>query len=426
MSFARNLVLLCFALFAAACSPAIRFQPGEIPTPGASSPEDIQLSKLVYDTMIAKAPLLRDPGTEARVSRVMDKLLRATPQTGHWSLALIDDPMFNAMAMPGNHIFLFRGMLDSLKSDDEVAAVLAHEIGHRLALHEQKTSGEKLGEALAGLTAAALAAAVAMDENSTAEDVSDTLESAQALGAGFTTLRYSKDKEREADQIGMFLMADAGFDPGAAAKVWASRLAAEGDNSHDFFSTHPLHEDRYNAAVQLLPMAQERYRKAKNLSGESLRKASPRRPDPQLFVELDQAQKALDRGDLRSAETIANMLTQRDPQFVMGYNILGIVRIREGNAHAARAAFATALEIEPDNATLIYNTACTHALSGNPTTALPLLERSFSLDPELLETAKDDSDLSSLGSDPRFQELLSRQYLPQPPANVGGNTFSIN
>jgi len=408
------------------CTPSIRFKPGEIPTPHDSDPQDVAQARFARESIMAEAPILREPQAEARVSRIMQRLLQVTPSTGHWTVTLLDDPTFNAMATPGNYIYVFKGMLDALRSDDEVATVLAHEIGHRLAVHEQKAEGEALGEALAALTTIALGVAVAVQETSTQQDVEDTVQAAQALGEGFTTLRYSKDKEREADLIGIFLMADARYNPEAAAQVWASRYAEGGGQTHDFFSTHPLHEDRYTMAMELLPQARQRYQQALKRGSAQTAPVEVKEPSPQLDFEVSQAEQALEQDDLDLAESIASSLTRRDPTFAQGYNVLGIAKLKRGKTREAGHEFAKALKLEPSNPTLIYNSACVRALNGESSEALKLLEKSFSLDPSLVSTAEQDSDLQSLADLPSFKALLAREYTLQPPQNIGGNTLSIN
>jgi predicted Zn-dependent protease len=162
--------------------------------------------------MVAQNPILRDPVQEKRVAKILQKLLDATPTTGHWTATLVDSPIFNAMTTPGNFIYVYRGLLQTLP-DDELAAVLAHEIAHRLAQHEVESSEETLGRAISVLATIAAGVAMASQQGATQRDVANVMDATDKLGQGFTTLRYSKDKEREADQIGIFLLADAGVLP---------------------------------------------------------------------------------------------------------------------------------------------------------------------------------------------------------------------
>ena len=426
MTLVRHLAISLTLLILTGCGPGIRFRPGEIPFPTATAPENLELGHQLYQEMLSKKPVLHDPQAEKRISRILDKILAVTPTTGHWTVTLIDDPAFNAMTAPGNYIYVYRGMLDNARSDDEIAAVLGHEIGHRLAQHELQTSEETLGEALATLATIAAGVAVASQQGSTQQDVANIMDATGALGAGFTSLRYQKDQEREADQIGMFLIADAGINPMAAADVWAGRVAAEGAGGSDFFSTHPLHEDRYAMAVALLPAAHARYEAALKSKQKTKRKPSRAPPSPTLHYQISQAQEAIANNDIDTASTIAHSLTTQQPSSPEAHNLLGHVKALQGDISQARKAFQKGLKLDPEDPVLHYNMGCVHALKGERTAALASLEKAFVRNPSLVDGAKEDKDLASLYDDPEFQELLSKQYLVPAPENVGGNTFSIN
>ncbi len=424
-SIQRSVTALLFALLVG-CGPGIRFRPGEIPTPSTPNAEYVQKGQQLHGQVVAKGAVLRDRAKEKRVSKILSKLLDATPSTGHWTATLLDEPSFNAMTAPGNYIFVHRGLLEALPQDDEVAAVLAHEIGHRLAQHEIETSEETLGKAISALATIAAGVAVASQRNATRRDVNNVMRATNKLGQGFTTLRYSKDKEREADQIGMFLMADAGFDPAAAARVWASRLATSGSGGSDFFSTHPLHEDRYEMAIRLLPLAEERYQAAlKNKRGKRRTKRAPP-PSPVLTAQLSQAEEALADDDLQTASTIAQALTKQEPAAPEVFNLLGRVKALSGEEKQATKAFKKGLTLAPNDPIITYNMACLHAREGNRSEALTNLEKAFSVRPALTSTAAEDPDLESLHEDPAFKALLERVYVPPPPDNVGGNSLSVN
>jgi predicted Zn-dependent protease len=376
--------------------------------------------------MVNNAPILRDRAAEQRVSDILSKLFDATPTTGHWTVTLIDAPEFNAMTVPGNHIFVFRGLLDGAANDDEVAVVLAHEIAHRLAQHELKTSEEKWGAAIAALATVAAGVAVASQEGSTEQDVNEIMESTLQLGAGFTTLRYSRDKEREADQIGLFILADAGFNPNTAVTLWGKRAAAEGSGGSDFFSTHPLPEDRQTMAAQLLPLAQARYQNAltKHRTAEPTKRSNPL--NAEVVQHLREAEDALARRDLNTASALAQSLTARAPSSPEVYDVLGRVKAVLGEPKQAYKAFKKGLKLAPDNPTLTYNLGCSQALQGEKAAALKSLEKAFTLDPTLAKHAETDPDLVNLYNEPEFKRLLAREYVATAPANVGGNSFSIN
>ena len=421
MRFLHVLILMLLV----GCGPGIRFRPGEIPHPTTTNLSDIQAGHQLHAQMLAQSPILRDKAAEKRVTKILQKLLDATPSTGHWTATIIDDRAFNAMTAPGNFIFVYRGLLDSLP-DDEVAAVLAHEIGHRLAQHEVETSEETFGKALSVLTTIAAGAAVGMQQGATQRDIANVMDATDKIGTGFTTLRYSKDKEREADQIGIFLLADAGINPAAAPSLWAKQAAIHGAGGSDFFSTHPLDSDRYTMAARLLPLAQERYQQAlkRKKSPKAKRRAAP--PSPDLTYQISQAEEALKANDLSTASTIAQSLTATAPTVPETYNLLGRIKIRSGEEKQALKAFKKGLTLAPDDPILIYNMACVHALAGNRKEALTSLEKAFKLRPELATYAKEDSDLAAFHEDLEFKDLTEREYVALPPTGVGGNTVRVN
>jgi predicted Zn-dependent protease len=407
------------------CGPGIRFRPGEIPSPASSSPNDIYASQQFYRQTITRGRVLRDPRQEKRVTKILQKLLNATPNTGHWTATLLDSPDFNAMTSPGNFIYVNRGLLDSVP-DDELAAVLAHEIGHRLAQHEVETPEETFGKAMAVLAKIAAGAAMATQQGATPRDVTNIMDATEKIGTGLTSFRYSKDKEREADQIGIFLLADAGINPAAAPSLWARQAANNGFEGSDFFSTHPLDSDRYNMAIQLLPLAQQRYQQA--LRGKKSR-AKPKKitpPSPEVVYQLSQAEQALQANDLQTASTIAHSLSSQAPSSPETYNLLGRVKLLFGEEKQASKAFKRGLSIAPEDPVLIYNLACVQAREGKTKEALNSLEKAFTLQPNLTSTASEDSDLASLYELPEFKALLERQYIASAPSEVGGNTVRVN
>ena len=427
MKFIRYLAasLACIAL--SACAPGIRFRPGEIPAPTSTDSQKVAEGHTFYAQTLAQTPILRDKKAEKRVSSILTKLLEATPSTGHWTVTILDEPTFNAATIPGNYIFVYRGLLDGLSDDDQVAAVLAHEIGHRLAQHEIEPPEETWGKAIAMLATIAAGAAVASQQGSTPRNIEDVMNATSKIGQGFTTYRYSKDKEREADQIAIFLLADAGIPPSAAADLWGGLAAQRGTPAGgDFFRTHPLDEERYQRAAYLLPLAQTRYEAALRKKSKPSRKPKATPPSPTVAYQIAQAEQALANNDLPTATSLAQSLTSQAPSSPEAYNILGLVKFRNGETKQATKAFNRGLTLAPDDPILIYNMGCIQALQGSRDDALRSLEKAFSLRPSLVTTAHDDPDLVSLREDPQFNHLLEKEYVAPAPTDVGGNSFRVN
>jgi len=186
--------------------------------------------------------LLPDPEAQAMIDKIGQRLVRSNEkvlQSGYnFEFHLLADPdTVNAFALPGGQVFFTTGLLKRLKTEDEVAGVLGHEIGHVIGRH----SNEQMAKSkfVQGVLQAGVAAA------------SDSYQGAQVSSqiAGFVgqliNTRYGRDDESESDAIGFTLLVDAGYDPAAMLGVMrALKSAAAGQNPPEFLSSHPLPETR--------------------------------------------------------------------------------------------------------------------------------------------------------------------------------------
>ena len=205
-----------------------------------------------------KGALDRDP---AQVQRVRNIVSRLIPQTAafrpdapkwKWEVHVLSSPEVNAWAMPGGKIAVYSGLLEKLQpTDDELAAVLGHEISHALREH----SREQASRAMAQQAALSVVGAVANVPQS-AIDLAPML-----LDVTFN-LPHSRTDETEADRIGVELAARAGYDPHAAISLWEKmqKLAGSGQPPK-FLSTHPSHQDRIKDlkvyAERVMPLYQQ-------------------------------------------------------------------------------------------------------------------------------------------------------------------------
>ncbi len=120
-----------------------------------------------------------------------------------WSFKVLDDPTVNAFALPGGFVYVTRGILAELGSEAELAAVLGHEIGHVTAKHSLHRQSQQMLAAGAVITAA-----VILDP-----EYAEEWAELGMLGVGLTFLKYSRDDERQADDLGLRYMMRAGYDP---------------------------------------------------------------------------------------------------------------------------------------------------------------------------------------------------------------------
>jgi predicted Zn-dependent protease len=174
-----------------------------------------------------------------------------------WELAVFDSESINAFAMPGGKIGVFTGILEVTENQDQLAAVIGHEIAHVTARHSNERASR------ASLTGVGInVAAIILGGGHRGA----TYTAQQALGAGAAlgiSLPHTRGQESEADIIGLEYMANAGFDPREAVKLWQRMDATTDKKPAEFVSTHPASETRIEALVSEWPKTLPVYNKAK-------------------------------------------------------------------------------------------------------------------------------------------------------------------
>lgn len=185
-----------------------------------------------------KGALNRNAQQVARVRAIADRLIAQTvafrpdARRWRWEVNVISSDELNAWCMPGGKIAVYSGLIDKLRlTDDELAAVMGHEISHALREH----SREKMSKAMpANLLLSVVGAAYG--------------DSAAQLGGQayqmLVGLPNSREMEVEADRIGVELMARAGYNPNASVSVWQKMQRVSNGQPPQFLSTHPSHESR--------------------------------------------------------------------------------------------------------------------------------------------------------------------------------------
>jgi Zn-dependent protease with chaperone function len=226
-------------------------------------------SSAAYAQMVGqlqkKNQLEADTPRAQRVREITDRLVaqavRFRPDSAkwQWEVKVINDPkVVNAFCMAGGKMAIYSGFWEKLKaSDDEIAAVMGHEIGHALASHTRERMSVAMGAGVAGTIAAA---ALSSRGGGNFEQNNQLVQMAAALAV---TLPNSREGELEADQIGIELAARAGFDPRAAVSLW-EKMGKEGGNPPEFLSTHPSPENRKERLQQLVAKVEPLYLAAKS------------------------------------------------------------------------------------------------------------------------------------------------------------------
>lgn len=169
---------------------------------------------------------------------------------------IINDETPNAFCLPGGKVFVYTGLFDYAQNDDQLAAVIGHEVGHAIARH----GAERVSTAMAAQTGAAVGM-IAISGSDMSPASRQLTMAAMGLGVNVgVILPFSRGQEYEADRIGLILMAKAGYDPRAALNFWQAFAQQPGKKPPEFLSTHPASENRIQSIRALIPEAMQYYR----------------------------------------------------------------------------------------------------------------------------------------------------------------------
>jgi len=210
-----------------------------------SSAEMDQAAAAQYQQLIQsatpKGAVNHDPKQVERVRRIANRLI---PQTAvfrkdaldwKWEVNVLTSPEVNAWCMPGGKIAVYTGLIEKLQiTDDELAAVMGHEISHALREHGRERASQQLATQMG---ASAVGAVLGIGQTGT--------DLAGLVGQVTYLLPYSRIHETEADRMGVELAARAGYDPRAAITLWQKMAKlSSGGAPPALLSTHPSNEAR--------------------------------------------------------------------------------------------------------------------------------------------------------------------------------------
>jgi predicted Zn-dependent protease len=179
----------------------------------------------------------RVQGIARRLTAVTGSFRQDAPKWG-WETNVITSNELNAWCMPGGKIAVYTGLMEKLNlTDDELAAVMGHEIAHALREHGREKASQAAGINVAATLGGVIGAFYGIDSS-----VSQSL--LGAVGDLAFMRPNSRGMEQEADRIGVELSARAGYDPHAAISLWEKMGRASGNSPPQWLSTHPSNETR--------------------------------------------------------------------------------------------------------------------------------------------------------------------------------------
>ena len=204
-------------------------------TPGSRESEAIRIINCVANAIVERLP---------------------AEERGHgWEVWVFDGNMVNAFALPGRKIGVYEGIFRAARNQDQLAAVIGHEIAHVTSRHanERVSTGSTVNNIVG------IAQAAAGGSNTASGQLAGLLGAGAQVGV---ILPFNRTQESEADLVGMDYMANAGFDPRATIPLWENMAEIGQDKPPEFLSTHPSDETRKANLKERIPSAMTLYAEA--------------------------------------------------------------------------------------------------------------------------------------------------------------------
>ena len=220
-----------------------------------SPQQEMQTGYQSAQQILKKEPLSRDRRLNTLVQRVGKCIAAAAAQPNYnWEFFIINKEMLNAFCLPGGKIFVYKGLFRAVQNEDQLAVVIAHEVAHAIARH----GAERMSMIQMGRMGKTIAGQVIGGGQYTGV-INKAYGSIEGVGL---VLPFSRKFEYEADEIGLYLMTKAGYNPREALTFWDNmrRLSAGKKKPPEFLSTHPADINRIRKIQQRIPVALKHYK----------------------------------------------------------------------------------------------------------------------------------------------------------------------
>lgn len=354
-----------------------------------------RLGAIIYEQFQGSAPLLHDPLIKEYINALGNRLVvHADSVKFPFTFFVVNESSINAFAFYGGHIGLQTGLIAAAETESQLASVLAHEIAHVTQRHiarRQEQSAANSGMTIAGFIGALLLAAISP------QAVMASM-MATSAGAQQAMINYTRSNEQEADNVGMGILANAGFDPAASAQFFAKLQEQVRYKTAipAFLVTHPLPESRISDA-RLRALQYERKFYSESLEfllikarinarfGNNTKNSSERINHLQTLIDKSSATKKfafeyemllrlVDDKQYDKAHSLWAKLNKSYPSNLYLLDTYTDLMTAQKNFEPAINALKKAYEIRPNNSIVTLNLANTYLAAKMEQESIELLE----------------------------------------------------
>lgn len=211
-----------------------------------SQSQELALGKESYDKTLENATVITNTPQAKQVKEIGFKIAKVAQKPEFkWEFNLVKNKEKNAFCLPGGKVVVYTGIFDVAENESQLATVMSHEIAHALARH----GAERVS---AGMLSKGVQVVGSIVIGTQAPQFNQAFNVAYGLGSQYGVLMpYNRMQESEADEIGIYLMKDAGYDLNEALKFWENM--SQGKNQGiEFFSTHPNSDTRIENIKEII------------------------------------------------------------------------------------------------------------------------------------------------------------------------------
>ncbi|MCS7199270.1 MAG: M48 family metalloprotease [Caldimicrobium sp.] len=337
MKIITSLVLFLFILFFTFSSSFIEVN--SFPLKLISEEREIELGKLYLPASIDEFEgIYPEEELQTYLNNLGKRLAQRAQRKMDYQFYLVNSNIVNAFALPGGPVIITRGIFLILEDEDELAGILSHEIGHIEKRHHARFVEKQLA-----LNLLLQIGSFLLPQNLTGE----ILFQLSKISAGLISLKFSRDQEKEADEVAFSILIGSNYSPEGMLKVFEKLKKLEKSRPPEWLSTHPLPESRIKSWQEKIAQHKVHgsYLKSTSKFEEMKKMLLQSKPS---FEEYEKGKKAFKERDFERAEKHFERALELYPKNVPALIYLARLNLKEKNYPAARDFAFRALKLNPE------------------------------------------------------------------------------